>query len=472
MKHTYSNIFNKTRSAFIIYIFSGFLFCSCKKLVDINAPKTETPSTDVFSTDGSANAALTGLYGTIVNGSAFLNTGYLTGLSADESDPAYSTILYAPFGTNTLTSADAMVGGQWSGYYTVVYQTNSILEGIQGSKGMSDSLKQQYTGEAKFIRALCHYYLVNLFGAVPLITATNVTINKAAGRTDSLTVYKQIISDLSDAVSLLPANYSNYGNRRDRPNKMAAAALLAKVYLAVGDNANAEKQASVVINSNLYSLLPSTAIDKVFLSGSKESIWAINPETATGKLSYTDANYYSFSSLYGALFGPQYVLQPGLANSFEPGDLRKSVWINSFDYQGTTYYYAAKYRDGDQNTKPTEYDIVLRLSDQYLVRAEARAKQNNINGAQDDLNVIRNRSGLGNTTAQTVTALTDAIINERQHELFLEFGNRWFDLKRTGRADDVLGKLKPATWKSTAVLYPIPLEEIKKAKQLSQNPGY
>ena len=125
-------------------------------------------------------------------------------------------------------------------------------------------------------------------------------------------------------------------------------------------------------------------------------------------------------------------------------------------------------------TAGNEYNVLLRLAEQYLIRAEARAQRDKITGsgsAAEDLNVVRSRAGLLGTTATTKTAMLLAIENERAHELFSELGHRWFDLKRTGRADAVLGPQK-ATWTSTAVLFPIPASQILYNNKLNQNLGY
>ena len=116
--------------------------------------------------------------------------------------------------------------------------------------------------------------------------------------------------------------------------------------------------------------------------------------------------------------------------------------------------------------------MVLRLAEQYLIRAEARAQQNNISGSQSDLNLIRNRAGLVNTAANDKTALLTAIEHERQVELFTEWGHRWLDLKRTNRADAVLGPIKAPNWQPTDMLYPIPQTQIANDPNVHQNPGY
>jgi hypothetical protein len=107
-----------------------------------------------------------------------------------------------------------------------------------------------------------------------------------------------------------------------------------------------------------------------------------------------------------------------------------------------------------------------------LIRAEARTHLEDINGARQDIDIIRNRAGLGNTDAATVNGLLEAVLHERQVELFLELGHRFFDLKRMGSADAVLSPIKLG-WDATDVLLPIPESEILlNPNLLPQNPGY
>ena len=126
----------------------------------------------------------------------------------------------------------------------------------------------------------------------------------------------------------------------------------------------------------------------------------------------------------------------------------------------------------------TEYIMVLRLGEQYLVRAEARAQLNKINEAKSDLNAIRTRAGLPNTTAMDQSSLLAAILDERRHELFCEWGHRWFDLKRRGQVDAVMSVITPLKsngaiqWRSYQQYYPITQGELDKAPNLTQTPGY
>jgi hypothetical protein len=119
--------------------------------------------------------------------------------------------------------------------------------------------------------------------------------------------------------------------------------------------------------------------------------------------------------------------------------------------------------------------MVLRLAEQYLIRSEARALLGNINGSQADLNVIRKRAGLANTTAADKNALVAAILHERQVEFFSDWGTRWLDLKRTNNADALMSIItlkKGGTWQATDKLYPLPFIELQRGPSLLQNLGY
>ena len=165
-----------------------------------------------------------------------------------------------------------------------------------------------------------------------------------------------------------------------------------------------------------------------------------------------------------------------MADAFESGDMRRQDWVMDAAVNGKDYYYMHKYKDragtGD------EYSVVLRLAEVYLIRAEARAEQNDLTGSLDDLNAIRERAGLDDLEGLSQADLLLAIQQEYKVEMFGEWGQRWLDLKRwpslTGkscRADDLLAPVK-VDWQSTDVLFPIPAAQILANTSLTQNPGY
>ena len=176
--------------------------------------------------------------------------------------------------------------------------------------------------------------------------------------------------------------------------------------------------------------------------------------------------------LFFAFGEPFYQVLNGLLGDFETGDQRLVDWMDSTSYNGVTVYYPYKYKANTYNPPATEYYMMLRLAEQYLIRAEARAEQNNVSGAVADLNLIRGRAGLsGLSVNMTQAQCLLAVEQERRVELFCEWGHRWLDLVRTGRANTLLPTLKPA-WTATDTLYPIPSSEILLDAHLTQNNGY
>jgi hypothetical protein len=118
---------------------------------------------------------------------------------------------------------------------------------------------------------------------------------------------------------------------------------------------------------------------------------------------------------------------------------------------------------------------MLRLAEQYLIRAEARAQQSDLTGALADLNAIRARAGLPGSTAMSQTEILNAIQKERRVELFTEGSHRFFDLRRTKNLDAVMTKVSPlkgGSWEPFEQWWPIPLTDVQNNKSLLQTPGY
>lgn len=454
------------------YIPAIFLFAfltmnlACKKFIEIPPPNDQLTSNFVFTNDRAAIEAITGIYSKMMeNAQRFSsgNTTFYAGMSADE------IYYYTPgtrdeFVANQITNANTgtLETNFWSPCYSFIYAANKVIEGAAASSALSGAVKTMITGEAKFIRAFCYFYLVNLFGDVPLILTAEYQANQTMVRTQATKIYAQMITDLKDAKNSLNADYPT--SERVRPNKFAAAALLSRVYLYDKDWQNAETEASSIINSGYYSLEGN--LNNCFLINSNETIWQLQP-VFPSKNTWEGSQIIPFSS-YST---PTYLLTLSLINSFEAGDKRKQSWINSRVFSGDTLYYPYKYKMGN-GASLTEYYVVLRLAEQYLIRAEARAEQNDLTNSEADINVILARAGLPNTNASTQAELLNAVEEQRRIELFAEWGNRWFDLKRTNRADAVLKILKPTTWQPTDTLWPIPQSEINLNPALTQNAGY
>lgn len=466
----------KTKYSILVgAVLIAMLLNGCKKFLDVDVPKTQLVSSAVFTDDKTANSAVAGMYSYMYQLNSTLSSfaGWHTTIYADISADGLTRPSFPsdPFLINVIPTDESNIATFWQGCYNTIYQANSILEGLAASTSMSTAARNQFRGEALFVRAYSYFYLVNYFGDVPLITTTDVTANGNAGRTSKSLIYDQIKVDLLEAHDLVADNYTTYfSGERVRANKWVIKALLARTYLYTGQWDKAEEYASAIIsNTTLFAL--QTDLNTVFLKNSREAIWQF--------LSFAGAGY----TIQGQLLipannttVPTYAITSDLYASFEAGDKRKAGWIGSSVSGGSTYYYAFKYKNRNATLANTgEYDMALRLAEQYLIRAEARAQQGNLGtattGAIGDTNIIRARAGLSNTGATDKAAVLLAIEKENRNEFFAEWGHRWLDLKRTGRIDAVLSP-KKSTWKSTAALYPIPEIERSKTPALTQNPGY
>jgi hypothetical protein len=446
----------------------------CNKLIDVGDPDNSVIGKNVFSHDTSALSAVSGIYSKIMLSFPNILNGGLSisgGLSADEIQPNNSGNSLLEFYTNSV-STNSYFNRIYLWYYgyTLIYQTNACMEGILNSANISDDVSNQLLGEVYFIRSMIYFQMIQMFGDVPLILSTDYEGNAKLKRTATGVIFSQIKQDLLKATGLLSDNYPSVN--RVRVNKWAAKALLAKLYLYEGDWADAESASGQVINAGPYKL--ENDFSRIFLYDSKEAILQFMP-TENGYNSIEGAQFVP--NLSGTSL-PQYSLTESLLNAFEQGDKRASNWIGKKTVSGVTYTFPYKYKlriNFSPTYTVTEYDMVLRLAEQYLIRAEARAHLSDLEGAIKDVDSIRNRAGLPLISVTNpdinLNDLLNAIQKERRVELFTECGNRWFDLKRTKAATSVLVNKKPS-WKDTDTLYPVPDAEIKLNPNLTQNPGY
>ena len=447
---------------------------SCTKYVDTPLPKNELVSGLVFTDDKTATAAMVGLYSDMNSFNYFYANvlmNYLTAMQADDLYYLAAFANYDVFRNNTLLPNSQYVQSMWRDQYAYIFHANACLEGLTQAQALSQSVKDQLLGEAYFMRAFLHFYLVNMYGDVPLITTTNTTVNNVMPRTKATLVYDQIIKDLLEAKKLMADNYPSAN--RVRPNKAAATGLLARVYLYNKQWAAAETEASLVLNNSQYALLKD--LNTVFLANSKEAIWQLQPVNVAGGRN----TWEGFTSTPAtAVAQPAFRLDTiNLIKKFEAGDLRLANWTGwRKTTTGATVYFPWKYKirtNATGVTTVTEYSMVMRLAEQYLIRAEARIQQDKLADGRADLDSIRVRAGLTKLDASLdKAALLLAVEQERKVELFVEWGHRWFDLKRTNRANAVLGPLKAPNWQTTDTLYPIPSDARRTNIYLDQNDGY
>ncbi len=347
MKHKYHFI--------VVYILLLFTHSSCRKFMTIDAPATSLNSENIYENDATAISVLTALYANMSSAgygsrNPFTGEGSLsvfTGLSSDEltlfegvTNPDFNAYYENALGFNGSSTLGAEY---WKQFYSWIFVCNAAIEGLDKSSELPALVKQQLLGEAKFLRGYFYFYLVSLYGDVPLVTTTDPIKNAVLGRAAIDKVYLQIIEDLKDAKTSLSESYldgslQNYvgGLERIRPTRWAAQALLARVYLYTGDYSNAELETTDIINHN--SLFSLTALNDAFLKNSNEAIWQLQPvmaghNTEDGWVFIISENGpdYDFSSP-----NPVY-LSTHLLSSFESNDERRLNWVDSVIVQTNTF---------------------------------------------------------------------------------------------------------------------------------------
>lgn len=440
---------------------------SCKKFISVKTPTQYTSLPSQLKNDSDANAAAIGIYeqlsGTILGFSSGQGCiAALCGLCSDELQNFSAIPDFQEIYSNGITTTNGYNSNLWSQLYKMVYQCNNLLEGLNNNSNITPSLNNQLQGEALFFRAYFYFYLVNLYGGVPLALSTNYAVNDSLSRSPVGVLYNQIQRDLVSAIPLLSDDYIGSGERI-RANRSAAVALLSRISLYTGDFPQCiSTSTSVISRKSQYQLCQQP--DQVFIKNSLEAILQLKP--VIPGYNTADAEVFILPR------NPMLVaMQNSLVSAFDSTDSRKSDWIGTYISGNNSYFYPFKYKKRKFEGL-SEYLMMLRVAELYLNRAEAYAHLGHADSATRDLNTIRARANLPAESPLNQGELLNAIYAERRRELFTEWGHRWLDLKRTGMADSVMRKTKAGTWRPTAQLFPIPATEIALNPHLLQNPGY
>ncbi len=408
---------------------------------------------------------------------------------------------------------NALINNWWNGLYNVIAQTNLVLERVPGINPMDEAQKKRVLGEAQFLRAWSYFYLVQLWGDVPLITKPQTTSSPDfyPTRTSKEEVYNQIVADLTAAeTSGLPMAVTS-----GRASMGAVKSLLAKVYLTMAGHplnkgashyALARDKAAEVINSNSFKLFSNYSdLHDLATENMDEHIFQIqylagvadNPMQAVLLPNFKDVS--QFGTEIGSI-----VPTMQFYNSFEAGDQR------IVDRVG--FFYNSYYDKGNGALKNLSapyifkhFDVVghgtagragtgnsglnwnqIRYADVLLTYAEA---QNEADGAPNTaainaLKAIRDRARLTTPTTFTQAQFREAVWRERWHELCYE-GITWFDMVRLRKAynpvtntfQDFVGYTFPdnsnATLREKHLLFPLPTAEMQNNPSLTpNNPGY
>ena len=446
-----------------LYLAAILLACNACDSILNTTPEISISDTSVIMDEKSSLAALVGVYDGVQGyfGINQLAHNVIADNLVNSTAPGNIIPTLVASGTSAF---DPTSGAGYSNVYVAINRANFVIAKTAELSGTSIKLasKNQYMGEAYFLRALAYFDLVKTYGGVPLILkpTTSPTQFNGVKRSTAAQTYAQVLTDLNSADSLLTETVV-----RNRANKFSVYALKARYYLYNSNWDKAEEYASKVIaNSTAFKLVKPFSTFYT-TAKSSESIFELSFSASDKNPIYT----YLLSPTDGGRL--DYIAEPGFVGLLldaSKGGARKSLvkQLASGSYSVTEY--------GNLDGSSSLY--VLRLAEQYLIRAEARVKKSvsDLTNAIADLNVIRTRSDVPSFVASGSTTTNDillAIENERRYELAFE-GHRFSDIVRTGRAATVFGSLNPLFTDPGRWVFPIPYKEIVADPDLEQNAAY
>jgi hypothetical protein len=445
---------------FLCLIISGIALTSCENFLEVS-PKNAVPNETAISDKKSAEQALRGVYRAIGSyKQSYITLNILAGGDATFNNVGDPHLIIS----HDYRADNSNINSPWSGAYKAINQANFVIQKVPALNDplLTQANKNQILGEALFLRALAYFDLVRLWGGVPLKLIPTENLNQPLGiaRSSAEETYGQILKDLTAADDLLNTVAVN----RIKVSKNAVQALKSRLYLYQKKWPEAEESANLLINNINYKLLfPFTAWFKGDL-GSQESIFEIantliNPNGLRSSFQHqTRGGSYSLAPKVSTA---NLLNDPAIGG----GTTGRRSLIGSVIQTGTTIWYGDLYF----RNPATDPIYVLRIAEQYLIRAEARIYNDDLPGALADINEIRRRANLTELTQNNYDInnpqqLLLAIENERRFE-FLWEEDRWADLVRTGRAKDVF------QIEDYKLLLPIPLDEVVIGK-LEQNHLY
>lgn len=428
---------------------------SCSDFLD-QKPDNYISDAAVIQTLSSAKAALNGAYHDLASSSYYGGQYFDAGvnLAADNVTWTGSLNYYYDFDTHQYSAENQLLSYAWYAIYATVNQTNQVIDKVTVLNDGSESERRRIIAEATVIRSLAFFDLARTWGNIPVVKQATSSPTQFDGvkQTKAKDVYRLVVDDVL-------AIYNDLSELSDRVHvtRSAADAFLARVYLYLEQWDKAEQYASKVIDNGNYTL--GTIQDLIDNKETAESIWEL---AYSSSFTNQQSTYWRSPDQGGRHeWGPSKELVQLLADPTVGGD-RKAFYQDFSSVQVPDYFVGTLYH---RSTLDDDV-IIFRLAEQYLIRAEARANQQNVSGALSDLNIIRRRANVSEIVDVASTQeLLNLIADERRVELALE-PHRWFDLIRTGKAESVLGI------KTYQTLFPIPYNDIQADKDLVQNDNY
>lgn len=469
------------------------LFVSCEGIMDSSLeenPKS-VAAENFYNTSEEVETAVNAIYTPlrlmraeqISVLSAHSDWGYGRGSRADYND-------FSGFNSGNINVA----GRRWESFYQSIRNANLVIQNAPEGTAISAADLDRFLAEAKFLRALAYFDLVRNWGGVPLRTENNISETDVP-RSSVDEVYDFILADLNEAETSLPDEPQHVG----RPTMWAAKTVLADVYLNLERYTEARDKLNEVMQSNKFSLVP--------VSSKEDFQWDLfGPELTTTSEEIFHFKYarqqgqgnwilfvlnHPSTGLFN--FGGAYAHYSDAANPFyqnwDDDDIRKELWDQIDFGLGSTTLVSSKYIDPSAvGTTGASNDLpIYRYAEVLLMYAEAA---NRVAGgptaeAMEALNQVHRRAyGFDPASSSEVdfnvndyneNSFIDLVLQERGYEFIFE-GKRWLDLKRTGKAQEIIMKNRGITIADRHYLWPIPNTEFDfngaMDASTDQNPGY
>lgn len=471
----------------ILTIGVAFVLGSCDDLLVTEPRQSLTPESAFADASGYEALALT-LYG---RARGFGNYGQTLMIAPEIMADNLRIIANTGRYIGQEVNADRAHIGIWNtNQYGAINNANIILAEIDGKPG-ADVLKNRIKGEALFMRAFFYFDLARVYGYEPgkevngwnqsVVLRTDPVVGFSAAdlrvRATNREVYDLMIADLKSAIELLPVAARGTANAY-RASKGAAEALLARVYLYDSKFTEAAAMATQAMatagftNDGTGLLTTANYVSAFSTYPNPEALFEI--EIRSNDWSTVDGVNNSMATLTAnVLPSAQFIVTASneLIAAYETGDIRRSAWTLTTRSGATGTIFRSNKWLGTKGDFLQNLPI-LRGSELYLIRAEARYRTGDAAGSRADVNALRSKRGLGAVaTSLAGDALFNQILTERRLEFVLE-GHRWYDLKRNGLNISKHGVNVTVPYSDYRLLAPLPQDQLILNPELKNNPGY
>ena len=475
-----------------IALFVPLFFAGCSKDFLVRPPLNQIPQESFWKTEQDAVFATNAIYDALQMDLGYRLGTMMFGDVAGDDMNCFDPNWFVKMDNFTINTSDPQILSSWRAWWAGVTRANAVIAHVPGIS-MNEELKTRLVNEAKFLRGVCYFNIVTIWGDAPLIL-TELSQDElfSVTRQPQAAIWQQIEKDFSDAEAL-PLQYGS--SDAGRATKGAAKAFLARTYLYQKKFEAAAAKAKEVIDLGVYHLHDEYIKNfQTAYENGVESVFEVQFVSGTGGWGPNEGNWApSYTGPAGPYVpsGAWGIIVPEVNHTkiYEPGDKRRAVNIfeagsvyNNVPYDpkwSTTGTSLAKYIVGDPPVASegmvdgARNMPVIRYAEVMLIYAEAINETGQTNLALPYVDSVRTRAGLPVLTKLNKETMRDAILQERRVEFFGE-GQRFFDLRRTGRADACIRVKanKPNYTEPKNLYFPIPQNEIDLNKALTQNPGY